>query len=289
MNTRVIVFGLLCLAPLARAQTTINPVNRHAYGANVGWLDWRTDDANGAVVGDYICLRYVYAANLGWVSLGSGVPANAARYQNNAATNFGVNHDGLGNLRGYAYSATVGWINFEDLGAPKVDLLTGRLSGFIYGANVGWISLSNAVAYVQTDAIAPGTDTDGDGIADAFEFQFTGNLTTMNSTSDLDRDGFTDSEEYLAGTDPTDPSDTLKIVQFITSGRGTNVTVTWSSKPTRQYYIEQRNGFDPGTVWLDSGLGLLLPGGATTSRVLTAETNLFQDYFRIKAVRPLSQ
>jgi hypothetical protein len=27
--------------------------------------------------------------------------ANGIRYQNNSATDFGVNHDGLGNLRGY--------------------------------------------------------------------------------------------------------------------------------------------------------------------------------------------
>ena len=42
----------------------------------------------------------------------------------------------------------------------------------VCGATVGWISLSNAVAFVQTDAIAPGADTDGDNIADAFEYQF---------------------------------------------------------------------------------------------------------------------
>jgi len=288
MNLRVIVSGLLFLSPLAHAQTTINAVNRHAYGANVGWLDWRPDAASGAVVGDYTCLRYLYAANLGWMSLGNGVPPGASRYQNNSATNFGVNHDGLGNLRGFAYSANVGWVNFEDLGAPKVDLLTGKLSGFIYGANIGWISLSNAIAFVQTDVIAPGADTDGDNIPDAFEYQFAGNLMTMNSTTDLDRDGFTDLEEYLAGTDPTDAADSLKILQFIVSPRGTNVTLTWSSKPTRQYFLEQRSGFDSGTGWLDSGLGLLLPGGATTSRVLEGGTNSFQDYFRIKAVLPLT-
>ena len=113
MKIPVIVSGLLFLTPLARAQSTINSLNRYAYGANVGWLDWRSDAVNGVVVGDFVCLRYLYAANLGWVSLGSGPPANDVRYQNNSATNFGVNNDGLGNLRGYAYSATVGWITIS--------------------------------------------------------------------------------------------------------------------------------------------------------------------------------
>ena len=284
-----IVSGLLFLAPSARAQSTINSANRYAYGANVGWLDWRADAANGVVVGDYVCLRYLYAANLGWVSLGSGLPANGVRYQNDSATNYGVNKDELGNLRGYAYSANVGWIHFEDQGAPKVDLATGKLSGFIYGANVGWISLSNALAVVQTDAIAPGPDTDGDGIADAFEFQFAGNLTAMNAATDQDRDGFTDLEEYLAGTDPMNPADSLKILQFASSPGGTNASLTWSSKPTRQYLIEKRDGFGSGTDWFDSGLGFLLPDGATTRRILEGGTNSFQTYFRIKAVRPLAQ
>jgi len=35
--------------------------------------------------------------------------------------------------------------------------------------------------------------------------------------------------------------------------------------------------------------GLLLPGGATTSRVLGGGTNSFQDFFRVKAVRPLTR
>jgi hypothetical protein len=70
---------------------------------------------------------------------------------------------------------------------------------------------------------------------------------------------------------------------------GTSVSLTWSSKPTRQYFIEHRSDFSSGTVWIDSGLGLLLPGGATTSRVLGGGTNSFQDYFRIKAVRPLTR
>ena len=51
-----------------------------------------------------------------------------------------VNGDGLCNLRGYAYGANIGWINFESTGAPAVSLLTGALSGYAYGSKVGWIA-----------------------------------------------------------------------------------------------------------------------------------------------------
>jgi hypothetical protein len=48
----------------------------------------------------------------------------------------------------FAYGANLGWINFENAGAPRVDLSTGRMAGFAWSANCGWSSLSNAVAVV---------------------------------------------------------------------------------------------------------------------------------------------
>src|SRR5437899_599745 len=141
--TLALAFSLQPLAFL-HAATTINATNKFAYGANIGWMDWRGDTNNGAVIGEYVCSGYIYAANVGWINLGSGSPFNGIQYQNLSAVDFGVNQDGLGNLRGYAYGANIGWINFENNGAPKVNLKTGNLTGYVWSANCGWISLSNA-------------------------------------------------------------------------------------------------------------------------------------------------
>lgn len=46
-------------------------------------------------------------------------------------------------------------------------------------------------------------DTDHDGIADALEIRWYGNLTTMTATSDADGDGILDIFEAQAGADPT--------------------------------------------------------------------------------------
>ena len=48
------------------AASTINAVNKYAYGANIGWMDWRGDTNRGAVIGEYVCSGYIYAANVGW-------------------------------------------------------------------------------------------------------------------------------------------------------------------------------------------------------------------------------
>src|SRR5215470_11981478 len=115
---KTVLFSLLLLSSFvsAKASSTINAVNRYAYGANFGWIDWRGDTNNGAVIGEYICSGYIYSANVGWINLGSGSPANGIQYQNNSGTDFGVNQNGFGALSGYAYGANIGWIKFENLG-----------------------------------------------------------------------------------------------------------------------------------------------------------------------------
>jgi hypothetical protein len=268
----------------AFAATTIDPVHKYAFAANLGWLNWSGDTANGAVIGDYVCSGYLYAANAGWINLGSGSPVNGIRYQNLAANDFGVNHDGLGNLRGYAYGANIGWINFENTGAPTVDFKTGNLSGSVWSANCGWISLSNAVAYVQTDSFWPGM-LDANGLPIAWEFTYFG-ASGVDPNADPDHDGQSNLQEYLAGTNPTNAADVLEITAYTTAPGGTTNLVTWTSVPTRFYYLQKTLGLGV-PAWLDSGLGLIAPDGATTTRAV-ADTNAPMRFYRVRAVRPLA-
>ena len=286
MKTLVALGSTLCFVASLQAATTIDPVNHFAYGANVGWIESRGDTNNGAVIGEYVCSGYLYSANVGWINLGNGSPVNHIQYQNNSGSDFGVNNDGLGNLRGYAYGANIGWINFENTGAPKVDLKTGKLSGYIYSANAGWISLSNAVAFVQTSFIANGADTDGDGLPDAWEYLHFGNL-SATPNADPDGDGMTNLQEYLADTDPLNPNDNLKITAFNSNPGGTIVNLTWTSKPTRSYSIQKRLDLNPVSIWSDSGLGVLLASGYSTSASF-GDSSAPSRFYRVQAQRPLA-
>ncbi len=286
MKTLLAATLLACFFASTVGATTINATNKSAYGANLGWLDWRGDTTNGAVIGEYVCSGYLYAANAGWIHLGNGSPSDGIRYRNLSTNDFGVNHDGMGNLRGFAYGANIGWINFENLGAPKVNLKDGTLSGHIYSANCGWISLSNAVAFGQTDFLAPGLDKDGDGITDAWELTYTNNLAAFSMITDTDGDGVSDYHEYLADTDPTDPNDKLVITEYDTTPGGTEATLTWQSKLTRRYHLEKSLDL-AAPIWLDSGLGMIAPDTPTTTRML-ADTNASLRFYRVKAMKPLS-
>ncbi len=243
------------------------------------------DGANGAVIGDYVCMGNIYAANIGWINLGSGAPATGIRYQNLSAADFGVNHDGFGNLRGYAYGANVGWINFEDTGAPKVDLRTGILSGYAWSANCGWINLSNAVAFVQTDSFWPGL-LDTNGLPYSWELLNFG-VTGVDPNADPDHDGMSNMQEYLDGTDPNNSDDYLDITDFGFGVRGTTATLVWTSVLNRFYHIEET----PNLVSPRFGLTAVWDSFRRTARQPRAAYSGFERpdrFYRIRASRPLA-
>ena len=289
MKTRLVLFALISVfslppSDLLQAGTSIDTANHFAYGANIGWMDWRGDTAHGAVIGEYICTGYIYSANVGWIGLGSGAPADGIYYQNNSATDWGVNQDGLGNLRGYAWGANIGWLNFENTGAPKVDLLTGKLSGFVWSANCGWISLSNAVAYVQTDTVQQGVLAP-DGLPIAWLLANFG-TTNINAGADADMDGMSNQQEYLAGTNPKDANDYLRITSITRGGSPHAPTYTilnWTAEPTRYYIVQERPSLGTG-AWADYA-NLPMAGWSNLGFDDYDSTN---EFFRVRAYRPLT-
>jgi hypothetical protein len=274
---------------LVYATTTIDPVNKYAYGADIGWMDWSGGSgqtATGVVIGAYVCSGFIYSANVGWINLGSGSPTNGIYYQNLSANDFGVNQDGLGHLSGYAWGANIGWITFEQTyGMPKINMITGQMSGYVWSANCGWISLSNAVAYVQTDTISPGALAP-DGLPIAWLLLNFG-TTNVNANADPTGKGITIGQDYLAGTDPNNPNSILRITAESFSSGGTNAELTWNSVLTRYYYILKTPSLG-SPVWTDSGLGLVSPSIGSTTSASFGDTNAPMRFYRVEAVRPLT-
>src|ERR1017187_1543590 len=283
----LILFGSLASG---RAGTTIDTNNAYAYGANIGWVKAFADGTNGAVIGQFYCKGYIYSADVGWISLGnSNGPANGYSYSN-LGTDYGINNPGgSGQLAGMAYGANIGWINFEQTyGMPRVNLLNGNLTGYAYSANVGWISLSNSFAVLQTDSISNGPlDGNGSGLPVAWELEYFG-ATNINPNADPDGDGMSNLQEYQAGTNPTDPNSRLRITAISGNSVGSTATLTWTSVPSRLYYVEERTNLTTGALATNLTLGVVSPDvGSTTPRGLT-DSAVTKRFFRVQAVVPLS-
>jgi hypothetical protein len=279
---RLITTAIFLAVCLAQAATTIDSAHPYAYGANTGWINARANGTNGTVIGRYFCSGYLYSANTGWISLGAGVPTNGYAYGNQTASDFGVNHDEAGSLRGYAYSANTGWIAFENQGNPRVDLRTGNLSGYAYGANTGWISLSNAQAFVRTERLDSGPDSDADGLPDAWERSRFGNLTALSGSGDWDHDGVSDGNEYSADTDPIDDASHLYLT-LVEAGGSTN-RLAWPSRNTRLYQAQSTVSLTG--LWTSAGGQLAGTGGELALTDVPA-TNSPARFYRVNAILPL--
>ncbi|HEY3246653.1 MAG TPA: hypothetical protein VGM03_25180 [Phycisphaerae bacterium] len=147
--------GVMCgLATAAWAQSNIDPVNKFAWGENVGWTNWR--DANGAAqgvnIGATFLSGFIWGENIGFINVGDGTPANGVSYANANGSDFGVNVGAGSLLHGLAWGENVGWINFDGggLATPPLParIEAGRLRGFVWGENIGWINLEDNVHFV---------------------------------------------------------------------------------------------------------------------------------------------
>ena len=280
----------------APAASTINTTNHYAWGANIGWTEWRPSATDGVVVGEFVCSGYVYAANVGWINLGNGTPANNIHYQNNSATDFGVNfttdppQPGVGILRGFAYGANIGWINFESLGNPRVSLFTGTFSGYAYSANCGWINLNDSLGKVQTDHILMGADSNGNGIADAWEFLYFGGLLSPGGQNSLapNGNGMTLLQNYQDGVNPNAPNSGLIITVYTSSNPGgATANITFRSTTARLYSLEVNPDFTQPANWVDSGLGIFAPDAGTSTSRSVIQATAIKRFYRAKTMRPL--
>lgn len=279
---------LLAVAASASAQSTVSAANSFAYGANAGWLDFRPSAADGVVVGGAFLSGHIYAANCGWIDLGDGTPANGHTYSNASAGDFGVNHDGTGTLSGYGYGANIGWIDFGWAGAndpnrAHFDLGSGQWLGYAYSANLGWINLGTGILTTTTVAYP---DSDHDGIADAWEIQHFGNLSTAGIGTDQDGDGQTDAAEYAADTDPNKVEEFLRIVSQNYNPGLTKVALQFSTtRPTRSYTLQTSTTLGTGD-WTPTGASFLADPGTETTTLVTFVSGP-RRFFRVAAQPPL--
>ncbi len=126
-------------------------------------------------------------------------------------------------------------------------------------------------------------DSDGDGIPDWWMVAYFGHPTGQagdlsRAQDDADGDGMTNVQEYLAGTDPTNPISVLGI-QIAAAVTGSGAELSWQAAPGRSYRIQYKNDLaDP--VWQDA------PGSASVVGIqgsYVVPTDQPSAYYRVVA------
>ena len=297
MKTIFLITMAALVAGAKAQQSTLGDGDSYAWAANFGWIEMipnRPTAGDGFRFGEANCSGWLWSESTGWIHCGDGTPANGISYANANNTDYGVSHYADGNLYGLAWSPNTGWINFgwwtdhpEDPNRPHVDLQSGNFSGYVWSANCGWINLGSG--YLKTDTMIV-TDTDNDGISDAWETAYTGGLGTMNAISDQDHDGHSDLDEYQAMTNPLNPSDFLKMTAISqVNPDGSATSLTWTSNRKRLYQIERSSDLGNSDPWHKSILdpSIFAPDDNSTTTRTTLDPAAPKRFFRVKSLIPL--
>jgi hypothetical protein len=275
------ILSLLAMAwaSAVHAQRRVNPAAPYAYGANTGWLDAAAATGTSAVrIGPCVCAGFIYSANCGWINLGDGTPQDGQQYSNTDGNDSGVNVLSDGKLRGLAWGAGIGWINFEATGNPRIGTGGNFLAGYAWSAGTGWISLDTP----QTDLLLISGDADSDTIPDVWELSHAANLTVLAATKDSDGDGQNDAAEYAADTDPLDAASVLRIVSLNFQPGANAGTLRWTSVGNRAYQVQSSTDLlSWQSVWPNAIYGM---DGTQTS--WSVQKNGPKHYFRVIALKP---
>ncbi|QHI70617.1 hypothetical protein [Tichowtungia aerotolerans] len=107
------------------------------------------------------------------------------------------------------------------------------------------------------------SDSDADGMADAWEIQLFGSMGAADGTADFDGDGFSVAQEFVAGTDPFDADSYLRIT-------GVTDELRWKSVQGKRYRVLTTTNLSEG-AWMVEASGI--PGGFSESSHPVSKSN----------------
>lgn len=246
-------FGMtaaVCAQPLG-----IDPSEKFAYVETAGWINHAPAGSGVAVHFDgrqgYLS-GHAWGENIGWIKFGDH---DGGPYDNTSATNWGVNLDANGRLSGFAWSENAGWIVWSTAThQASIDLADGRFSGYAWSEGLGWIRFRGPATNYAVRALAfiPGA------------LGTPAWWLNVHGVGELDDegDGVPAWQEYIADTNPNNPTSFFRLVSI---GHHPAPTVQFQSSAQRYYSLQRRDPSGVADVWMDvpgqtnvAGIGALM-------------------------------
>jgi hypothetical protein len=137
-------------------------------------------------------------------------------------------------------------------------------------------------------AASQSADSVGDGIPDSWrQAYFGGNGSTTNSkscaTCDPDGDGMSNLQEFLAGTNPTNPASAFRVTNV--SQNGANIRVTWTSGAGKTNVLQAAPNISGTYSNVSPNIVLTGTGDSSTNYVdIGGATNSPGRYYRVRLV-----
>lgn len=114
-------------------------------------------------------------------------------------------------------------------------LIMGDYTSGTFGNEFG--AIIDHVRFDQTGAfLPPGADADGDGLRDAWEYQYFGSITASLPSNDEDGDGKTNAQEQVDGTDPWQVNAAARTLRiFLLTGEGNALGMDGSTDASSRF------------------------------------------------------
>lgn len=147
-----------------------------------------------------------------------------------------------------------------------------------------WVFSNDGLAYANgfLDVLPPFPDFNFDGLDDRFQRQFFPRWTSAQAApgANPDNDGFTNAEEHVAGSDPTNAASTLRLESVRYDSQG--ASLAWPSAPGRRYQILSRPRIDSIRGWQPLGEPVTASGDRT--EFLDPSNPAQQQFYRVQAL-----